>query len=548
MAIIRVGRKYKKEFESIVRLYKNGFISEKVNIKRVTDDQIITAANTFEYSEYEEGIGGASDGNGNELRFDNAGASWFSQMRGKSFDSSSADWEQLISDVATDYHKFYSMIEFRQTVDSRLAAVAGSLTNVTEKFDKQFLKRVFDSDLVMPDRYAVDPENYYAVSMRLEINGGAQSEPLLGKIYFRKGRDGKYIPIMGGEAQDLDDYINGAVPSDDRTKQTENEFVDGVLVNDVLGEIDNVFKTDDVADYILFNKDYEYKIEQMLKLLATSDEKELECTHVTVLGISHVEWQNFAYYITMAGKRVLKLIVGLNNTISLYCVNCNKDGVLLIDNNVVLFDDTIYDSGYSLDFDAPDLGLDDLAVLQIKRESLISKHLLTVSCPDNPRNPGCLRRICQSQAVKYENASGKTVYKCNGCPYPEVVYRNIFDVSSGGGRLTDELSIDEQAFVLTDKKTKVCACCGRTYGERQGKNGLCKLCGDDSVTERDKKLYKKYGKMLGIGVRLRHLFKHKHCKEDSNIIIFELGTDRYVFNKLSATEHGVIEPPKKVKK
>lgn len=546
MAIIRVGKKYQKEFESIVRLYKNGFLSDKVNIKRVAADQIVTAANTFEYSEYEEGIGGASDGNGNELRFDNSGASWFSQLRGKSFDSSSADWEQLISDVATDYHKFYSMIEFRQSVDSRLAAVGGSLASVTEKFEKQFLKRVFESDLVMPDRYTVDPENYYAVSMRLEINGGAQSEPLLGKIYFRKGRDGKYIPVTGSEAQDLDDYINGAVPSDD-AKQTENEFVDGGLVNDVLGAIDNIFQTDDVADYVLFNKDYAFKIEQMLKLLATSDEKELECTHVTVLGISHVEWQNFAYYITMAGKRVLKLIVGLNNTISLYCVNCNKDGALLIDNNAVLFGDE-YDGWYTLDFDAGNLGLDDPAVLQIKRESLISKHLLTVSCPDNPRNPGCLRSICQTQTVKYENAKGKTVYKCKGCPYPEVVYRNIFDVNGDGGRLTAELSIDEQAFILTDQKTKVCACCGRTFGDRQGKNGLCKLCGDDTVTEQDKKLYKKYGKMLGLGVRIRHLFDRKICKEDSNIIIFELGSDRYVFNKLAASEYGVIGQPKKVGK
>ena len=54
--------------------------------------------------------------------------------------------------------------------------------------------------------------------------------------------------------------------------------------------------------------------------------------------------------------------------------------------------------------------------------------------------------------------------------------------------------------------------------------------------------------MLGIGVRIKHLFDRKHCKEDSNIIIFELGTDRYVFNKLGASEYGVIAQPQKVKK
>ena len=102
--------------------------------------------------------------------------------------------------------------------------------------------------------------------------------------------------------------------------------------------------------------------------------------------------------------------------------------------------------------------------------------------------------------------------------------------------------------MLTDKNTKVCACCGRTYGDRQGKNGLCRLCGDDTVTEQDRRLYKKYGKMLGIGVRIKHLFDRKHCKEDSNIIIFELGSERYVFNKLSASDFGIIEQPKKVKR
>ncbi|MDE6029422.1 MAG: hypothetical protein K2F90_03780 [Clostridiales bacterium] len=546
MARINVGCEYEKEFKSICSLYKNGFLSDKVNIKRVTDTEIVTAANTFVYCEDEHGVNGARDGAENELRFDKDGASWFAGLRGKKFDSSSSDWEQLIADVGADYHKYYSLIEFRQTADSRAAAVGGAVEGVIKRFADGFLKRVLDAPFAVSERYTPEAENFYAVSMRLEINGGAESEPLLGKVYFRVGRDGKLVPISRYEAKGVDDYINGAVPSDDG--QSDNgELVDGQLVSAVLNRAGSLFEDEGCADYIMFNPDYLPKIEKMLKLLATSDEKELECTHVTVLGISHVEWQNFSYAVTVGGKNALKLVVGLNNSVSLYCTNCNKDGVPLVENNEVLFDENEYDGGYELDFAERNLGLDDKAIGLIKTEALISQHLFKVSCADNMRNSGCSRLICSSQAVEYEDGDGNVYRKCKGCPYPEVVYYNIFASGADEGKLTSSLNLDEQAFVLTDGKVKKCKCCGRTYGEHTGKNGYCRLCGDSEPTEDGKKLYRKYGNMLSLRVRLKHATDKKRCKEDSNIIIFELGNERYVFNKLDARDYGYIKPPKKVK-
>ena len=549
MATIKVGLEYEKEFKSICSLFKNGFLSEKVNIKRVSETEIVTAAHVFKYCEHEHGVNGASDEAENELRFDKNGASWFSGLRGESFDSSSSDWEQLISDVSSDYHKYYSMIEFRQSVDARLAAVSGSMSAVINKFGNDFLKRVIDAPFSVSEKYTIEPENFYAVSMRLEINGGAQSEPVLGKVYFRVSHDGKYIPISRAEARGIDDYINAAVPSDDGgvQKSGAGELVDGQLISDVLSRAGELFGTDTCADYIMFSPDYQAKIEKMLKLLATSDEKELECTHVTVLGISNVEWQNFAYAISVSGRNVLKMIVGLNNSVSLYCTNCSRDGVLLVDNNEVLFDDDDWDEEYRLDFSMRNLGLDDNDIKHIKTTALISRHLFKIACPENSRNSDCTRLICAKQAVEYTDADGKTERKCKGCPYPEVVYHNVFAGGYDGGRLTSTLNIDEQAFVLTDGKVKTCKCCGRTYSEHTGKNGYCKLCGEFGATEEGKKLYRKYGKMLGLGVRLSHLFARKSCREDSNIIIFELGKDRYVFNKLNARDHGYIDQPKKVK-
>lgn len=549
MAIIKVGYEYEKEFKSICSLYKNGFLSEKVNIKRVTDTEIVTAANVFKYCESEHGVNGASDEAGGELRFDGSGASWFSNLRGESFDSSSSDWEQLISDVSADYHKYYSMIEFRQSADARLAAVSSSMASVIKKFENDFLKRVIDAPFSVSDKFKIEPENFYAVSMRLEINGGAQSEPVLGKVYFRVSHDGKYIPISRSEARGIDDYINAAVPSEDSGEQKSGagELVDGQLISDVLNRAGELFKTESCADYIMFNPDYQTKIENMLKLLATSDEKELECTHVTVLGISHVEWQNFAYAISVGGRNVLKMIVGLNNSISLYCTNCSRDGVLLVDNNTVLFDDDEFDGDYYLDFTMRNLGLDDVAIKQIKDSAVISRHLFKIACTENSRNSDCTRLICAKQAVEYTNADGKVERKCKGCPYPEVVYHNVFADGYDGGRLTSTLNLDEQAFVLTESKVKTCKCCGRTYGEHTGKNGYCKLCGEVGFTDEGKKLYRKYSKMLGLGVRLTHMFSKKSCREDSNIIIFELGKDRYVFNKLDASDHGYIDQPIKMR-
>ncbi|MDE6293789.1 MAG: hypothetical protein K2L88_04115, partial [Clostridiales bacterium] len=340
------------------------------------------------------------------------------------------------------------------------------------------------------ENHTIEAENFYAVSMRLEINGGAQSEPVLGKLYFRVSRDGKYVPISRAEARGIDDYINAAVPSDDGDKkQGGADLVDGQLVSDVLARAGELFGTEHCSDYIMFSPDYQTKIEKMLKLLATSDEKELECTHVTVLGISHVEWQNLAYAISVGGRNVLKIIMGLNNSVSLYCTNCSRDGVLLVDNNTVLFDEVGQDGECCLDFSRSNLGLNADDINRIKTSALISKHLFKISCPENSRNSDCTRLICAKQAVEYVNADGKVERKCKGCPYPEVVYRNVFSDGVDGGRLTSSLNLDEQAFTLTDGKVKTCKSCGRTYGEHTGKNGYCKLCGYFGVTDDGRKLY-----------------------------------------------------------
>jgi len=54
--------------------------------------------------------------------------------------------------------------------------------------------------------------------------------------------------------------------------------------------------------------------------------------------------------------------------------------------------------------------------------------------------------------------------------------------------------------------------------------------------------------MLGLGVRLSHLFTKKYCREDGGVLLFVLGNDKYVFDKLNAQEFGFVSKPVKFKR
>lgn len=77
-------------------------------------------------------------------------------------------------------------------------------------------------------------------------------------------------------------------------------------------------------------------------------------------------------------------------------------------------------------------------------------------------------------------------------------------------------------------------------------NKICHFCARDDKSSAAKKLYRKYAGMLSLGVRLAHLFAKKYCKEEDNVILFELGRDCYVFDKLNFKERGFIKKPEKV--
>ena len=280
MAKIIIGREYASEFESICALYAGGFLSSDVHIIKAQGKVIQTPSHTFEYREREHGVNGSGEGEERTLNFSADGASWFAPLRGEKFDSGNADWKQLVMDVAADYHRHYSLIEFRQAKDK---GTLNEERRLKERFKTGFIDRVFNEGAryVMAENRIIEPENYYAVSLRLEINGGGESAPLLGKIYFREGEDGRLTPITFAEAGRIDEYISGSVPDEDG--RGGEGIVDVKLVGRVFAGLENSFGSGKFSKYVSFGGKYKKEIEN----LGNGKGRCIACEHAVFLNDAH---------------------------------------------------------------------------------------------------------------------------------------------------------------------------------------------------------------------------------------------------------------------
>lgn len=549
---IVIGEEYKKEFECIQSLYKLGVLSSAANVERVSGNEIETVSCIFEFNGRATGVVGDNDG-GSELRFEKGGASWFSEIRGKKFNSNTAQWVSLISTVASDYHSNYAIVEFKQDASDRDGSAGRNAGYIAKRLQDTLVEGMFPG-CVLGDRLDNDYEDYYAASLCLYIsNGGAEPKPILCKLYFRRRRDGRFIPVDRDEAEIIDRNINEKIKNirSGSASGSRVSSTDGDIANDMVDNLEKAFRRRDCARYLLCTDQYKKELYVMLTRLAVNKEKTLECTGIKVLGISHVQWQNYAYTYTRAGKPVLKLVIGFNNSISLYCINCDVNGVPLIDNNTVMFDDEESAAAYESKFgktcvispNDSNLGLSVGEINHIREprnKATLASHLFQVSCRVN----GCSETICGADAVEYSDSlTGDIVRKCRSCPHPEIVYEDIFG-GAGERVLTETMFIDEVGCSLTKSETRICASCGRRYVETDEYGSQCKLCKTGFADANGKKLYRKYRGMLSVRMRMRP--GKKYCAEDSTVIIFAIGGRKYKFDKLDAKNCGYINSPKKV--
>lgn len=548
MAKIVIGSEYANEFDTICRLYKGGYLSNDTYIRRVTDNSIETATNVFVYSDRASGVNGSGAGGEAVIAFTGAGASWFAGIRNSKNapDGGNAAWEQLIVDVAADYHKHYSLIEFKQLKDRQSLAAEDE---TVKRFKAEFIDRVFTEcgDLGAPVKRGEELESIYGLSLRMEIGGGTgECKPVLGQLYFRNTPFG-LAPLNSEEAVKIDAMLNTAAPEEGDMKK--DEIVEPSLVGKVFNGLENVIEGGNFSDYVCFDGDDEIEIEKLLAQLANAEIKTLECSNIKVLGISHVQWGKSVYDVSAAGKRLLKISVGLNNSLSLSCLNCTQEegaSAYLIDGNSIIYPPDAEQTPVSeIDKSKRGFGLSDADIQAIKQYSEFKNHLFIVSCPENGRNHNCRKVSCASMATPV-TVGDKTVYKCKGCRYPEIIYTDIF--SGGNGKYTPQLQYAADKLTLVSDETRVCSCCGRRFTKEKISRDLCPFCQSGGFTKADAEAYKKYRGMLGLGIRLKHAFHKKSCREDGNVILFELGNDKYVLDKLSITEYGFNPRPKKFKR
>lgn len=559
MARITVGQQYSKEFESIVRLFNGGFLSEKTNIRRAEQGLIETTEHSFE-------LGGSARVEASSAqKIDRRGASWFSVFRGERVDDSNSAWIELIENVAKDYRTNYSFIEFKQEKDASQKKEDHRL--VQRLFDK-VLSQIYVGCTLSEEACAPEVVNIFGLSMKLELGGGVgQSEPVLCKVYFRQ-INGEFVPLSKEQAFEIENYINGAVPDEGDSAQQLLGKEQSDLISSVLAALtacieDNPDTQDNsFTDYVIFSgqaadssiiadandvvkKDTDFnKVKFMLKMLGNSTDKQLSCSKVEILGISHVKWDNSVFQVKQGGKPVLSVTVGINNSIDVRCINCGDESSLLIDANEIRGINGFEKIYWTLDPSKDDFGLSE-SIANITKHSEFSRHLFTVDCTQATLD-GCRRTVCSCQVFEV----GKEL-KCKNCHHPEIVYVDIFDQdATPKSTYSLEFAMDKLSFVDSSKdELFTCPCCHHSYTQDTvQKFGLCEHCASTEVDEEGKRKYKLYSKMLNPLTRLTHLFSTKTCKEYHGMIIFALGKDRYIFDRLSASERGLIKGPTKYKR
>ena len=539
---ITVGREHKKAFESICKLIDYGCFSD-LSVKRV-GDTITDGVRIYEYTEDKiERSSGVLKG------FEANGASWFKALRGESVDNDNAIWTEFIENLTAEYHKRYSVLEYNQKPKTKAQKDADrnkvflATSNLINNFFPQ-----------MKDKFEVKEENsqnedIYGISMRLEMSGGTgASVPILGKVYFAK--DGKSMtPLKTSIASMIDLGINDLVIDDgDEDLGAAPAGVVDTALNALESLVDGKFDGN-FADYLCFgDKSDSDTIDGMLEKLS-HDAVQLECQRLDVLSLSKLKYNNSVYTVIFNAKPAFKITLNASGTFTINCLNC-RNAQPLIENNAVTVQTDDGEQNIIIDLSLEDLGILEEDIQNIKSGSSLSKHFIKITCRENPRNDGCTAWRCLDEtfAVSY---NGSDMLKCKDCPYPEVVYR----AADGEVRYTPSLvfAFDKRDMIErghgSDSATAKCSCCGRNFTVAAIKNRLCPTCfaADRLLDEQAaKKKYKDYHGALSLGVRLKAVGK-KYCYEDDGLIIFVVGKNKYLLDKLSLKKSGYLKKPIKLK-
>ncbi len=538
--IIHVGIENKSAFDSICALINgNCFEGLPYSVKNgvISDGEFEYVLNTKKSAKKDE----------QKFIFEKDGASWFKALRGEKAPDDDAIWNTFRSNVAIEYHKRFSVVEYKKqapTKEETLKALKIA-TEAIRDFCAVFYPFLKGKTDIRPvSQNELNAEDIYGVAVKIELSGGTgASLPVLGRVFF--SRTGKVMsPLTIDVATPLDQNIKSLIPeeSEEDTLNINTSVIDNAL-DAMQSLIENTDKN--FADYLCFSDKEDFDaVNGLLEKLSHND-IELECQRVDVLYITHIQTTPFNYIVYSQNKPLFHLTIGINDTITISCASC-KENTLLVERNQIIYENALgKKTACYLDFNLNNLGLNSVEISEVLTHSNLSKHIKPISCSGQKGVNICSCYKCESQ-IFLAYSGKKDKYACLDCPYPEIVYVN----KNGEHLYTPKLTFafDKNDLVPESTQTAFCSNCGRAFTKETLLGGLCRTCRSAGNTDLDKakKLYKEYKDFLPLVSRLS-LSSKKYCYEDDEIILFIVGNRQYVFNKLTIKEFGYIPKPKRIK-
>lgn len=536
---IFVGKEYEKPFNSIISLINGNCFGD---LPYSVSNGIICDG-VYEYQLSAEN----SKTEQVKFAFENDGATWFKALRGEKVSDDDATWNTFISNAILEYHKRFSLVEYKkqQTTKEDEEKAYNKVKNCMSFICEKFYPEFKDKMSIFPSKEQNKIEDIYGVALKMELSGGTgASVPVLGKVYFV--RTGKTLsPVLSSVVKTLDDTINAVIPQDDG--QSESKNIDSRVIDNTLDAMQNLIEsgTNNFADYLCFSEAEDLEMVNGLLEKLSHDDIQLECQRVDVLYITHIQTVAFEYLASMFDKVAFRFQLGMGDSFTMICEGCDQKEALIDRSQIVYFEDDVKKIA-SLNLNEENFGLDDDTIEKIKAGGDFANHLVFAPCKSVNKDVSCKAYKCKSQTLQ-STFKGETVNYCKDCPFPEVVYTN----ADGEKYYTKHLCFvaDKLELVMPTEQyeTEKCSCCGRTFSKDKIKNGKCPTCINtlSSVSDKAKSLYKKYKDYLPLSVRI-HKGK-KACYEDEEIILFVVGNNAFIFNKLNYKENGYIDKPKTVR-
>ncbi len=533
---ISVGVKYKDIFDSIVDLAKQNALPN-LDIK-ATKNEIHFKQKIFAY---DDKITAINDNIDSSITAE--GASWFGVFRNEIIDTSDSEWIDFVNEVSESYHKEYSFFELPEIGKKKKENEITNEKRILGAYSKVFFEHIYN-DLRLVDVKSLSTD-IFAVSLRLEINRGTGAlQPLITKIYFERDDEGGLLPIVNSIADDLDKFLVSNFKSNGIKKIASSLEETEKLSNQVCAALDMLIAGKyhySFAECVHISNPNDVEIMEEIIRRGSAGVLDISCTNVRILSITHTTWFNQVYYVGKDNTKLLEFKFGLNNKLSLRCINCKDDAI--IHNNIIhCVDDSGEEFDILIDRDKPDaiqyIGLTKEQIQDAKNFGPFKKHLFMNSCNIDKRHIKCSRVLCSSQTLSF----GKEKL-CKTCPYPEKLYLN----RKGIKVLTSQAEFDSDTLELVSKDSlKLCNVCSRYFSVSLNEKHLCSTCEMATKYEtlsdikKYKKLYSKYAGVVPLHTRML-AGKNKFAFEDNEIVIIVAGKRRYLINKTGITDRGYIK-------